>query len=59
MLLGHWDAINIPPGVSRGFRNVGDGPTWLMGMASGADPGMIHWPEPVGAAAAAVGGTRP
>jgi mannose-6-phosphate isomerase-like protein (cupin superfamily) len=55
VLLEHRDTISIPPGVSRGFRNVGDGPAWLMGMASGADPGLINWPEPVRAATAAAG----
>jgi mannose-6-phosphate isomerase-like protein (cupin superfamily) len=55
VLLERWDTISIPPGVSRGFRNVGIEPAWLLGMASGADPGMINWPEPVRAAAAAAG----
>jgi mannose-6-phosphate isomerase-like protein (cupin superfamily) len=55
VLLERWDTISIPPGVSRGFRNVGDEPAWLMGMASGADPGMINWPAPVRAAATAAG----
>jgi hypothetical protein len=45
--------------VSRGFRNIGDEPAVLMGMASGADPGMIDWPAPVRAAAAAAGVTLP
>jgi mannose-6-phosphate isomerase-like protein (cupin superfamily) len=55
VLLERWDTISIPLGVSRGFRNVGSEPAWLMGMASGADPGMINWPDPVRAAAAAAG----
>jgi mannose-6-phosphate isomerase-like protein (cupin superfamily) len=59
VLLERWDTISVPPGVSRGFRNVGDEPAWLMGMASGADPGMINWPDPVRAAAAAAGITLP
>jgi len=59
VLLERWDTISIPPGVSRGFRNVGDEAAWLMGMASGAYPGMINWPEPVRAAAAAAGVTLP
>jgi len=59
VLLERWDTISIPPGVSRGFRNVGNEAAWLMGMASGADPGMINWPEPVRAAAAAAGVTLP
>ena len=50
-----WDAISIPPGLSRGFRNVGDDDAWLIGMAGGHDPGRINWPEPVRAAARAAG----
>lgn len=53
--LGQWDTVSIPPGVSRGFRNVSGGDAWLMGMAGGRDPGMINWPEPVRAAARAAG----
>jgi len=48
-----------PPGVSRGFRNVSDQPSSLMGMAGGRDPGRINWPESVRAAAAAVGVSLP
>jgi mannose-6-phosphate isomerase-like protein (cupin superfamily) len=55
VVLEQWDTITIPPGVSRGFRNVGDAPACLLGMASGEDPGMINWPAPVRAAARAVG----
>lgn len=55
VVLEPWDTISVPPGVSRGFRNVGDQPAWLLGMASGHDPGMINWPPQVRAAAAAVG----
>ncbi len=53
--LEQWDTISIPPGVSRGFRNVGSEEAWLIGIASGRDPGMINWPEPVRAVARAVG----
>ena len=55
VVLEQWDTISIPPGVSRGFRNVGATPACLLGMASGEDPGMISWPAPVRAAARAVG----
>ena len=55
VLLERWDTISIPPGVSRGFRNVGAEAAYLLGMASGQDPGMINWPESVRAAARAVG----
>jgi mannose-6-phosphate isomerase-like protein (cupin superfamily) len=59
VVLEAWDTVSVPPGVSRGFRNVGSEPAYLMGMASGQDPGMINWPATVRAAAAAVGVTLP
>ncbi len=55
LVLEPFDTISIPPGVSRGFRNVGDRPAYLLGMVSGQDPGMINWPAKVRAAAAAAG----
>lgn len=55
IVLGPWDTVSIPPGVSRGFKNVGSEPAYLIGMASGQDPGMINWPSQVRAAALAAG----
>lgn len=55
VVLGPWDTISVPAGVSRGFRNIGEEAAWLMGMASGIEPGMINWPGKVRAAAAAAG----
>ena len=59
LVLEPWDTVSVPPGVSRGFRNVGTEVAYLMGMASGRDPGMINWPQSVRAAAAAVGVSLP
>jgi mannose-6-phosphate isomerase-like protein (cupin superfamily) len=59
VVLEQWDSISIPPGVSRGFRNVAPEASYLMGMASGRDPGNINWPAQVRAAAQAVGVTLP
>ena len=53
--LGPMDTISIPPGLSRGFRNAGSETAYLLGMASGRDPGAIDWPAQVHAAAAGVG----
>ena len=53
--LGPWDTVGIPPGVSRGFRNVGAEEAMLLGIAGGRDPGRINWPEPVRDAARAAG----
>ena len=55
VVLEPWDTVSVPPGLSRGFRNIGAEPAWLMGMASGQDPGMIDWPAQVKAAARAAG----
>jgi quercetin dioxygenase-like cupin family protein len=55
LVLEPLDTISIPPGVSRGFRNVSTEPALLMGMAGGRDPGHINWPPQVRAAARAVG----
>lgn len=59
VVLGQWDTVSIPTGVSRGFRNVSGEPAYLLGMASGQDPGMINWPASVRAAAQAVGVNLP
>lgn len=59
VLLEQWDTVSVPPGVSRGFKNVSDEPAYLIGMASGQDPGMINWPAHVRAAALVVGVTLP
>jgi mannose-6-phosphate isomerase-like protein (cupin superfamily) len=55
LTLGPWDTISIPPGVSRGFRNVGAADAFLIGIVGGHDPGRINWPEEVRAAARAAG----
>ncbi len=59
LILEPLDTVSIPPGVSRGFRNVSPEASLLMGMASGRDPGHINWPAQVRAAARAVGVTLP
>ena len=59
VVLETWDTISIPPGVSRGFRNVGSETAYLLGMASGQDPGMINWPDTVREKAAAAGVNLP
>lgn len=53
--LGALDTIAVPPGVLRGFRNVGDRPAMLLAMVGGTDPGRTEWPPQVHALAAQVG----
>jgi quercetin dioxygenase-like cupin family protein len=55
LVLEPLDTVSIPPGVSRGFRNVSDQPALLLGLAGGREPGMINWPDSVRAAARAAG----
>jgi mannose-6-phosphate isomerase-like protein (cupin superfamily) len=59
LVLEPLDTIAVPPGVSRGFRNVADHPALLIGIAGGRDPGDIEWPDGVRALAAAAGVTLP
>jgi len=59
LVLEPLDTVSIPPGVSRGFRNIAEAPALLMGMAAGREPGGINWPASVRAAAAAAGVTLP
>lgn len=54
-----WDTITVEPGLSRGFRNIGDAPACLLGIASGQDPGQIDWPGSVRALAGAAGVVLP
>ncbi|MDM0078883.1 cupin domain-containing protein [Variovorax sp. J2P1-59] len=55
VMLEAWDTIAIPAGVSRGFKNIAAEPAYLIGIASGRDPGNINWPAQVRAAAEAAG----
>lgn len=59
LILEPWDTVSIPLGVSRGFKNVSSEVSYLMGMASGHDPGNINWPETVRSAAKAAGVVLP
>jgi mannose-6-phosphate isomerase-like protein (cupin superfamily) len=59
LVLEPWDTIAIPPGVSRGFRNVGAEAAVLLGIAGGREPGMINWPDAVRDGALAAGVNLP
>lgn len=47
VILEQWDAIQIPPGVFRGFRNAGDEEAYLMALTGGEDPGRVTWPTKI------------
>ncbi len=37
------DVVSVPPGVMRGFRNVGDEHGILMAIVGGTDTGKVTW----------------
>ncbi len=42
-ILEPWDTISLPPGVMRGFRNVGNEEAYLLGILGGTDAGRVTW----------------
>ena len=44
VVLEPWDTISVPPGVMRGFQNVGDDEATLLAIVGGADAGKVTWP---------------
>ncbi|OLC13779.1 MAG: hypothetical protein AUH29_11960 [Candidatus Rokubacteria bacterium 13_1_40CM_69_27] len=38
-----WDVISVPPGVMRGFRNVGAEDAYLLAILGGSDSGHVEW----------------
>ena len=43
VILDAWDTVSVPPGVMRGFRNVGDAHAHLMAILGGTDAGHVAW----------------
>ncbi|MCL0101697.1 cupin domain-containing protein [Dehalococcoidia bacterium] len=43
IILGPLDTISVPPGVMRGFRNVGDEEAYLLTIMEGRDAGRVTW----------------
>jgi mannose-6-phosphate isomerase-like protein (cupin superfamily) len=43
VVLGPCDVISVPPGVLRGFRNVGTEEHVLLSILGGTDPGRVVW----------------
>src|SRR5207253_5339183 len=37
------DVISVPPGVMRGFRNVGTEESFLLAILGGSDSGHVTW----------------
>src|SRR5215475_607989 len=43
LILEQWDVISVPPGVMRGFRNVGTEDSYLLAILGGSDAGHVTW----------------
>jgi len=41
--LEQWDVISVPPGVMRGFRNIGSEDAYLLAILGGSDSGHVEW----------------
>jgi quercetin dioxygenase-like cupin family protein len=47
IVLDPWDTISVPPGVMRGFRNVGSEEGYLLAILGGSDAGRVAWAQQV------------
>jgi mannose-6-phosphate isomerase-like protein (cupin superfamily) len=47
LVLKEWDVVSVPPGVNRGFRNVGKETGHLLVVLEGTDPGRVAWVDNV------------
>ena len=43
VILEQFDLISVPPGVMRGFKNVGTEEAYLFTVLGGTDPGRVTW----------------
>jgi hypothetical protein len=41
--LEEMDVASVPPGVWRGFRNIGESPGRLLALVGGTDAGRLTW----------------
>ena len=47
VIIEHMDCVSVPPGILRGFRNVGDEHSFLIGIVGGSDSGHVDWAQSV------------
>jgi uncharacterized RmlC-like cupin family protein len=57
IILEQFDLISVPPGVMRGFKNVGADEAYLFTVLGGTDPGRVTWSPALLRDAAAKGWT--
>ena len=44
-ILGQFDTVSVPIGLSRGFHNVGDESALMLAIIGGTYPGKVLWPQ--------------
>jgi len=44
-ILGQYDTVSVPIGLSRGFKNVGDESGMMLAIIGGTHPGKVLWPQ--------------
>jgi mannose-6-phosphate isomerase-like protein (cupin superfamily) len=47
VVIDQFDAVSVPPGVMRGFRNVSDEHGFIMAILGGGDSGSVSWAKNV------------
>ncbi len=55
VILGPRDVCSVPPGVWRGFRNVGDETAQMIALVGGTDAGRLTWAPHIRAEAERLG----
>ncbi len=45
VVLGPYDTVSVPIGLSRGFHYLGKGEGLMLAVVGGTDPGRVHWPK--------------
>jgi mannose-6-phosphate isomerase-like protein (cupin superfamily) len=44
-ILGQYDTVSVPIGLSRGFKNVGEDTAMMLAIIGGTNPGKVLWPQ--------------
>lgn len=44
-ILGQYDTVSVPIGLSRGFHNIGDESALMLAIIGGTNPGKVLWPQ--------------
>lgn len=55
IVLERFDTFSVPPGVMRAVQNAGTGPSVILTILGGTDPGRVRWSAQINEKAKALG----